>query len=215
MDSPRRAQVPGYVEERATPVTGLGCGWVRYLAEPWGGMSIAASGGMRSPIRLRSSSSRLLTLIALAGVVTGCSGVRGARSPVSVDSSPDKGDFGTHLVHGAMRFEGVPYRYGGTDKGGMDCSGLVWRVCRDLGLRVPRTSRRLFDTGKPVSRQGLEPGDLVFFSTGSRGGVDHVGILVGGSAFIHASTGGGSVRLDDLRSPYFASRYRGARRIRP
>ena len=103
---------------------------------------------------------------------------------------------------------GAPYRYGGTGEGGFDCSGLVLRVYQRLGVRLPRTSRAMFESLPPVSEPG--PGDLVFFSF-SGGAVDHVGIYLGGGRFVHASDRG--VVVEPLDAPWYRRAFRGARRV--
>ncbi len=90
----------------------------------------------------------------------------------------------------ARSFLNTPYRWGGEDRNGMDCSGLVIRVYREvLGWNLPHSSARLYRLGKtPVN--GMEKGDLIFFQYSSAAGPDHVGIFLGRGRFIHASTRG-------------------------
>ncbi len=117
----------------------------------------------------------------------------------------------SRLVETAMRYRGVRYRYGGITTRGMDCSGLVARVLDLNGIDAPHNSRALYQLGKAVSRDKLEPGDLVFFNTRGRG-ISHVGIYIGDAKFIHASSRGGRVRVDSLKEGYYQRRYVGARR---
>ena len=127
-------------------------------------------------------------------------------------STPDyvtQGD----LVSAAERYLGVPYRYGGEDRNGMDCSGLVWRAYMDVSSsELPRTSRQLYRSGSQVAPGDEARGDLVFFATSGRG-VNHVGITDGRGRFIHASSSRGVV-WDKLSDNYWITRYRGARRLR-
>lgn len=116
------------------------------------------------------------------------------------------------LVVTARSYLGTPYRYGGTDRNGMDCSGFVYRVFSHYRVRLPRTSAKQFRVGRQVPPGSLRSGDLVFFSN-SRGHVDHVGIYVDDGRFIHASTGHRRVREDSLWSGYFRDHFVGARRI--
>ncbi|MER3456676.1 MAG: peptidoglycan endopeptidase [candidate division GAL15 bacterium] len=118
---------------------------------------------------------------------------------------------GLALVSFARRFLGVPYRWGGTGLGGFDCSGFLYAVFRQLGVELPRTSFEMFRAGRPVQRDQLQPGDLVFFTTYAPG-ASHAGMYVGGARFIHASSVGGGVRIDSLDDPYYRPRYLGARR---
>jgi cell wall-associated NlpC family hydrolase len=111
---------------------------------------------------------------------------------------------------------GVPYRWGGVTRQGMDCSALVRAIIRETyGIELPRTSAEMFTLGQPVpERRQLRPGDLVFFhDTYSGPGVSHVGVYVGDGRFAHASvTQGGTI--GSLGAAYFRQRYAGARRIR-
>jgi cell wall-associated NlpC family hydrolase len=91
---------------------------------------------------------------------------------------------------------GVPYRWGGESPSGFDCSGLVQAAYRAAGIALPRTAQQQFDTGPhlaPGTR--LEPGDLVFFGTGS-GDVGHVGIAVRAGAMVDAPHTGAVVRTE-------------------
>jgi hypothetical protein len=117
------------------------------------------------------------------------------------------------LVQTARRFIGAPYRWGGASaRDGFDCSGLTMTVYRLNGLELPRNSRAQYQTGRPVSRQSLQPGDLVFFATGRPGRISHVGLYSGGGQFIHAPGRGKTIRTASLSNGYFNSRYVGARR---
>ena len=114
----------------------------------------------------------------------------------------------------ALSLRGVPYRLGGTDPSGFDCSGLVWYVFLQHGIAVPRTVAEQYGAGSSVGASELREGDLVFFST-TAPGATHVGIAVGGDSFVHAPTSSGAVRVEQLASPYWNTRFLGARRITP
>jgi cell wall-associated NlpC family hydrolase len=116
------------------------------------------------------------------------------------------------LVATAETYLGVPYRYGGVSRDGLDCSGLVMSVYRKHDIQLPRTSAQQFRVGRPVAPSALRAGDLVFFANG-RGRVNHVGIYAGQGRFIHASTSRHAVRYDSLREGYFRDRFAGARRV--
>lgn len=112
----------------------------------------------------------------------------------------------------ALSLRGVPYRSGGADANGFDCSGFVWYVFGQHGVPVPRTVAEQYRAGSEVAMSDLREGDLLFFST-TAPGASHVGIVVGGDSFVHAPTSSGVVRVEQLRSPYWASRFIGARRV--
>lgn len=97
---------------------------------------------------------------------------------------------------------GVKYQLGGLDKRGIDCSGFALLLQRDIyGKKLPRRSMDQANTVKKRSLGKLKEGDLIFFSFGGRG-VDHVGIYLNGSFFVHASTTRGVI-VDDLSLPVY------------
>ena len=89
----------------------------------------------------------------------------------------------------AKSFVGTPYRYGGLDKSGIDCSGLVVKIFRDVyGIRLPHSTKSLIKKGKSVPDKYLETGDLLFFKDTGYVRPNHVGIYLGNNQFIHASS---------------------------
>lgn len=119
---------------------------------------------------------------------------------------------GYALSSTAMSLRGAPYRNGGIDPKGFDCSGFVQYVFGKNGVAVPREVREQFRMGKGVHRDRLEPGDLVFFTTVSPG-ASHVGIAIGGDQFVHAPSERGVVRVEQLSAQYWSARFIGAKRI--
>ena len=119
---------------------------------------------------------------------------------------------GFAIARTALSLRGVPYKAGGTDTRGFDCSGLVQYVFALHGLGMPRVVRDQVRLGHPVRLDQLEPGDLVFFETeGDQ--VSHVGIAIGGEQFVHAPNSRGVVRVNRLTSGYWAERAVAARRL--
>lgn len=117
----------------------------------------------------------------------------------------------------AASLVGTPYHYGGsTLDEGFDCSGLVAHVFRQiLDLPLPHGSQQLAETGAPIERDALEPGDLVFFNTLDRA-FSHVGIYLGAARFVHASSSStGLIMVSNLDEPYWHAHYDGARRLDP
>ena len=115
-----------------------------------------------------------------------------------------------------MGFRGVPYRLGGSDPGGFDCSGLVQYVFAQYGVPVPRVVEQQYEIGDKVRPSDIKPGDLIFFNTKKEGGsASHVAIAIGNDNFVHAPNSTGVVRIEALSSTYWGSRYVGARRITP
>lgn len=148
-----------------------------------------------------------LLLLLLAG---GCAS-RGALPPTPPQGSAALGD-GASIAATALAFRGVPYRSGGADPSGFDCSGLVQYVFAQHALGMPRTVREQFEIGRSLRRGRLRAGDLVFFAT-SGDDVSHVGIAVDGDRFVHAPSTRGSVRVESLESEYWRERFAGARRV--
>jgi len=119
---------------------------------------------------------------------------------------------GYALVGTALTFRGVPYRNGGSDPSGFDCSGFTQYVFARYGVTLAREVREQFHQGVPVEQRDLAPGDLLFFST-TDPGASHVAILVGGDQFVHAPSSTGVVRVEHLGASYWAPRFLGARRV--
>ncbi len=104
------------------------------------------------------------------------------------------------------------YRFGGKNpEAGLDCSGMVSYVYdQAAGIRMAGSAADLARQGRPVGRDALQPGDLVFFNTRNRPW-SHVGIYIGDDRFIHAPSTKGRVRVDRMSDRYFAQRYEAAR----
>lgn len=116
------------------------------------------------------------------------------------------------LTGTALSLRGVPYRNGGTDPKGFDCSGFTQYVFAQYGISLPREVREQFRLGTTVQPDHLLAGDLLFFAT-TDPGASHVGISIGGDEFIHAPSSTGVVRVERLGSSYWSPRFLGARRV--
>jgi peptidoglycan DL-endopeptidase CwlO len=103
---------------------------------------------------------------------------------------------------------GTPYVWAGSAPGGFDCSGLVMWAFAQVGVALPHSSYAQYGYGVPVSRDQLEPGDLVFFD-----GLGHVGIYIGGGQFVHAPHTGDVVKISSLDEAWYSAAFAGARRI--
>ncbi len=115
------------------------------------------------------------------------------------------------IIGYALSFRGLPYRFGGTSPGtGFDCSGFTKYVFGKFGISLPRSSYEQYHAGSPIAKGDLKPGDLVFFTTYTRG-PSHVGIYMGGGRFVDSSNRG--VVVQDMTTGYYGERYLGARRV--
>ncbi|WP_425436503.1 C40 family peptidase [Paenibacillus herberti] len=106
---------------------------------------------------------------------------------------------------------GTPYKAAGTTTKGFDCSGFTSYVFKQFKIKLPHSSSSQSGMGKKVTKDDLQPGDLVFFNTSGRG-VSHVGVYVGDGQFAHSSSSKGVI-ISELSESYYAKRYLSARRI--
>lgn len=137
-----------------------------------------------------------------------------ARHEPLATALPGSLPFASELVATALALRGTPYRNGGSEPTrGFDCSGLVQWVFAQYGRALPRGTREQYDAGDKIADGQIQPGDLVFFETVSRG-PSHVGIALGAGEFVHAPSSRGVVRVESyLKTGYWADRWVGARRI--
>ncbi|WP_299520052.1 C40 family peptidase [Winogradskyella sp.] len=136
---------------------------------------------------------------------------------VKVNTSTKPSEEATSIVKTAKKFNGTRYKYGGTTKRGMDCSGLVYTSFTDNDIAVPRTTKDLSSYGNWIDLKEVNVGDLVFFATKKNSRkVNHVGIVTnvraGNVEFIHASTSKG-VMISSLAERYWYFAFVQARRI--
>ena len=132
----------------------------------------------------------------------------GSDAPGEARLSPDW----YAVVETALLLRGAPYRSGGADPSGFDCSGFTQYVFGQHGIALPREVRDQFSLGRTVRPADLAPGDLLFFTTTDQS-ASHVAIAVGGNKFVHAPSSSGVVRVERLSASYWSQRFLGARRI--
>ena len=112
----------------------------------------------------------------------------------------------------AFGFLGTRYRFGGTSRSGLDCSAFVQKVFNEMEVNLPRTAREQFERGELVTRGDMQKGDLVFFRTYASF-PSHVGIYLGNNRMIHASSRDRRVVISSVDTPYYRSRFIGAKRV--
>lgn len=137
-------------------------------------------------------------------------GDREAAAVAPADRAPHA--VGYAVAGTALDLRGAPYRNGGDDPSGFDCSGFIRFVFGRHGIPIPRTVTEQYGSGRPVDAGELQAGDLVFFSTVAPG-ASHVGMSIGGDQFVHAPSSKGEVRVERFSAPYWRSRFVGARRV--
>ena len=116
------------------------------------------------------------------------------------------------VIQTALDSLGVPYRLGGSDPSGFDCSGLMQWVFARHGTTLPREVRDQYRVGREIDLDDVKPGDLIFFETVSRG-ASHVGMVLGEGRFIHAPSSRGVVRVEPYTANYWIRRFVGVRRV--
>ncbi|WP_243454068.1 NlpC/P60 family protein [Oceanisphaera pacifica] len=130
----------------------------------------------------------------------------------SVSTEPKPAFNPARSLHKAyQRWRGVPYRFGGTDAQGMDCSAFTQTLYEEVyDMRLPRSTHQQVEVGRAVTKAELQPGDVVFFRTGRN--TRHNGVYVGEGKFAHASSSVG-VTISRLDNIYWRSRFWQARRM--
>ncbi len=135
---------------------------------------------------------------------------RGGSGKISYADEPSDA-MGRDLAAEARRWLGTPYRYGGQDRSGTDCSGLVMEVYREVcAVKLPRSSSSQMSYCTEVARNKARMGDLMFF--GGSGKVSHVGLYIGNGEMIHASSSRG-VMISNVDTGYWGQRLLGAGRV--
>ncbi|MFM1652215.1 NlpC/P60 family protein [Brevibacillus sp. B_LB10_24] len=123
---------------------------------------------------------------------------------------------GADLVNTAKKFLGLPYLWAGTSGFGFDCSGFTHTVFKSHGITIPRDSGPQSKAGTPVSKEELQPGDLLFFAyNNGKGSVHHVSMYIGDGKMIHSPNASRTVEIVSIDEPAYAVEFAGARRYLP
>lgn len=117
---------------------------------------------------------------------------------------------GTNVVETAKSYIGSSYVYGASGPNSFDCSGFTSYVFKQYGVSLSRTAAGQYSNGVSVSKEQLQPGDLVMFG---KSGINHVGIYIGGGQMVHAANKSRGVTTDTIESGYYNNNYVGARRV--
>lgn len=140
------------------------------------------------------------------------------NKPVNSDSVEADTPLRDSLEQFGKTFLDVPYVYGGTSSKGFDCSGFVYYVYQEFGIKVPRTSAQFADFGKEVPIERVKKGDILVFLSPTRNAIGHIGIVTDPkgmeSEFIHASSSKEmKVMISSLKQPSYTRRFVKAVRV--
>ena len=189
-------------------------GWVRGdMLRPVSASLVASSVASEARRARASGATRIAANTTRTRPTASASTRRTSTRPSSGSVVAMGGAAASSLLGTAQAQLGIRYRWGGTSRSGFDCSGFTTYVFRQHGKSLPRTSSAQSQHGQSVGRGELKKGDLVFFRTRGGSRVSHVGIYMGGGQFIHASSGSGRVRVNNLSDSYYSKRFAGARRV--
>ena len=156
----------------------------------------------------------LIPVVLMSLLLAACGGpaVRQASTETIAQRPGAVSEQGNEVALYALALIDTGYRFGGKNpEAGLDCSGMVSYVYgRATRLKVAGSAADIARLARPIERDALRPGDLVFFNTTNRS-FSHVGIYVGDARFVHAPSTNGRVRIDRLNDRYYAQRFESAR----
>ncbi|GAB7128405.1 C40 family peptidase [Silvimonas sp. JCM 19000] len=162
--------------------------------------------------------SPLLLVLAACGSAPRKNTTASAPPPKPIDRTTStitvNSDDRREVVLYALSLLDVNYQFGGANpEAGMDCSGLVYFIYKNaLGINLPHNAAEMARLSKPVETRDLEAGDLVFFNTLNKPH-SHVGIYIGDGKFVHAPSSKSHIKVESLKSPWFAARFEGGRTL--
>ncbi|MBA2595654.1 MAG: C40 family peptidase [Chloroflexia bacterium] len=138
----------------------------------------------------------------------------GNSGNAGVDGTASASGSGNQMANFAMQYVGYPYAYAGEGPYAFDCSGFTKFVAQNvLGMDITHDMFQQIGMGQSVGMNELQPGDLVFFANTFRPGLSHAGIYIGGGQFVHAENESTGVKVSDLNSDYYGSRWAGGTRL--
>lgn len=139
------------------------------------------------------------------------------KEQVEVKQNSNSPSLADKVVWTAVTYKGVPYRFGGMNRRGMDCSGLIHTSFKQRNVTLPRTSKEMYTQGHEIPLRKVQRGDLLFFKTSrKRGRVNHVGLVTsvknGDIRFIHSTSSRGVI-VTSLHSNYWRKAFIKAKRV--
>lgn len=161
----------------------------------------------QNPLTYRGDNlKKRIMLMMIAVLMISAAPIMTSEADAASGATPDQ------IAEYALKFKGVPYKWGGTTPSGFDCSGYIRYVYGNFGIDLPRTSADQFGEGSAVSKSNLKKGDLVFFANTYKPGISHTGIYIGNGNVISAESGG--IEISNINTnPYWAPKYAGAKRL--
>ncbi|MFA7445546.1 MAG: C40 family peptidase [Flavobacteriaceae bacterium] len=137
-------------------------------------------------------------------------------TPATIETKSVKGNLNKNVISTAMDNLGAKYKYGGTDKSGFDCSGLVYATFKKFDIALPRSSYEMAEFGQKIKDSDIQQGDLVFFITNGGKRINHVGLVIevmkDEILFVHSSTKKGVI-VSSTKEPYYQKNYVKATRV--
>ncbi len=119
-------------------------------------------------------------------------------------------ELGLSIVKLAKQYLGVPYKYGGADPRGFDCSGLIYYLYKQHGMSIPRGATSQYKAANKISMNELQPGDLVFYSSDTSNSIQHVVLYIGNGQILHAPRTGTVVQIGSLYDSWRVRNYYGS-----
>lgn len=157
--------------------------------------------------------SNFIRILLIISILIGLAGCGSKPQPYQPNKQKFSYQQRQKIISTALKYRGSPYRYGGIDSKGFDCSGLIYRVyLNSINYNLPRTVKKQFNASYAIPMSHATTGDIVFFSIKSNE-PDHAGIILDRGRFIHASSSKGVI-VSRLANAYYRQKFLCARRLK-